>query len=676
VSISNAPWANPSRFELNPGLIAVIGARGSGKTALAEIIAAGCNAIADGDNEKSFLFRAKDYIRESRVLLEWANGDQDDRRLVGNEETAEYYPRARYLSQQFVEDLCSSDGVTDALLREIERVIFEAHSPSEREGASDFNELLDLRASRFRQSRRRQEEALVSLSARIGLELEKQRQIAQLTTALADKAKLIAAYAADRGKLVASGTEERTARLEALTKSAEKVRALIRAYNIRLQDLLSLQDEVKENRDILAPEGLRDLQARHRHSGIKDEEWPRFLLTFDGDVDATVGERLAITKRSIAALTGAAPQGEMDPGASLIDKAADLDKQPLLILEFEIQRLEKQVNLDRDAAKKFSILSKRISDEQVLHDRLKEQLVDCEQAKARAALLYAEREEAYGRVFDAIINEQSVLVDLYSPLMAKLGSLTGTLNKLSFSVRREADVEKWSNAGEALLDLRRIGEFKGRGALFDIANAELKNAWEGESAKEIGGAMKAFREVHQEALLEAAPIARSLQQEYRGWAKRFATWLFSTDHISVKYSVEYDGVDIRKLSPGTRGIVLLLLYLALDDSDDRPLIIDQPEENLDPKSIFEELVALFLAAKEKRQVIIVTHNANLVVNTDADQIIIANVGPHILGQLPTMSYSSGGLENAHIRKQVCKILEGGELAFKERARRLRVNFGF
>src|SRR4051812_14917777 len=74
-------------------------------------------------------------------------------------------------------------------------------------------------------------------------------------------------------------------------------------------------------------------------------------------------------------------------------------------------------------------------------------------------------------------------------------------------------------------------------------------------------------------------------------------WLYSTDHIDIRYGIDYDGIDIRKLSPGTRGIVLLLLYLALDDADDRPLIIDQPEENLDPKSVFDELVSLFIAAK-------------------------------------------------------------------------------
>ncbi|WP_238537267.1 AAA family ATPase [Pseudomonas sp. R62] len=121
-----------------------------------------------------------------------------------------------------------------------------------------------------------------------------------------------------------------------------------------------------------------------------------------------------------------------------------------------------------------------------------------------------------------------------------------------------------------------------------------------------------------------------------------------------------------------RGIVLLLLYLALDDSDDRPLIIDQPEEILDPKSVFDELVSLFIAAKAKRQVIIVTHNANLVINTDADQIIVATSGPSAFGGLPPITYVSGGLENEDIRKVVCEILEGGDIAFQERARRLRV----
>ena len=88
--------------------------------------------------------------------------------------------------------------------------------------------------------------------------------------------------------------------------------------------------------------------------------------------------------------------------------------------------------------------------------------------------------------------------------------------------------------------------------------------------------------------------------------------------------------------------------------------------------MFEERVAIFISAKAKRQVIMVTHNANLVINTDADQIIVADAGPHAAGGLPPITYKAGGLENAEIRKAVCDILEGGEEAFRERARRLRV----
>ena len=184
--------------------------------------------------------------------------------------------------------------------------------------------------------------------------------------------------------------------------------------------------------------------------------------------------------------------------------------------------------------------------------------------------------------------------------------------------------------------------------------------------------MSSFREKNIETLLDNAPFQRTDPSNYRPWSQRFAQWLYSTNHVTIEYGIRYDGIDIQKLSPGTRGIVLVLLYLALDDGDDRPLIIDQPEKNLDPQSIYTELVPLFQAAKRKRQVIMVTHNANLVINTDADQIIVAEVGAHTTDGLPPITYRSGGLDEPPIRKLVCDILEGGEQAFRDRARRLRI----
>lgn len=119
--------------------------------------------------------------------------------------------------------------------------------------------------------------------------------------------------------------------------------------------------------------------------------------------------------------------------------------------------------------------------------------------------------------------------------------------------------------------------------------------------------------------------------------------------------------------------MLLLLYLAVDQEETDPLIIDQPEENLDPESVYSELVRLFRSASDRRQIIMVTHNANLVVNTDVDQVIVARCGSLEEGRLPELQYVCGGLEAPEIRLAVCEVLEGGAEAFRQRARRLGVD---
>jgi RecF/RecN/SMC N terminal domain len=673
VEVTGAPWAMTPRLAFNPGLVAIIGARGSGKTALADMIALGCDATSERLSRASFLTRARELLHGASVLLRWQDGDKTERSLDRSDESfSAEYPRARYLSQQFVEELCSADGMTDALTREIERVIFEAHPLSDRDGAVDFAELLEMRATRFRQAREREEDALADLSERIGIELEKRTLVTALQKQIAEKTKLIAGYTNDRSKLVAKGSEARVERLGALTAAAEKVRGYLRYFSAQEQSLLGLKDEVSNVRNHQAPEALRRSQERHKSTGLKSDEWALFLLDYKGDVDSSLTEHLASARSSAKDWRGTPPALAADPKVALIPDDAQLDRQPLALLQAEITRLEKLVSVDRDTANKFSALSKRITEENAAFERLNEKLADCEGANERVKTLAQEREAAYVRVFDAIVSEQAVLTELYNPLMTRLRGAGDTLKKLSFSVARDADVGRWAEAGEQLLDLRQRGPFKGRGTLRQLADAALKAAWETGDPHTISAAMAEFRAEYQEALLERSPVPKADQADYRAWSKRFAKWLYGTEHIAIQYSIDYDDVDIRKLSPGNRGIVLLLLYLALDDADDRPLIIDQPEENLDPKSIFDELVSLFREAKNKRQVIMVTHNANLVVNTDADQIIVAQVGPHRPGELPPITYLSGGLESAHIRKAVCDILEGGERAFQERARRLRV----
>lgn len=679
LSIANASWTQTPEIPLNPGLVAIIGARGSGKTALADMIAAGCDAItpaawsATENGNPSFLVRARPLIGDATVTLTWGGGHATTQALDGRDASGHLsFPRARYLSQQFVEELCSSSGVSDGLIEEIERVILEAHPLDEREGAIDFAEFREYRTSRFQQARDREVDSISDLSERIATEFEKESLIATLTTQVAQKKTLIQNYNADLAKLVVKGTEAQVKRHTELSEATQALRSKIQAFTNQRRTFVTLQDEVASTRTTKAPELLRQARERHSQSGLSDKQWDEFLLIYKGDVDNNLAGYVAWADKHIAELTGQ-PLQPRDPNTPFIVDGVDLETLNLSTIVAEMTRLEALFSADKVVRDQYAALTKRIGQENASLKTLDAKLTDAQGAAARRKDLQAERDNAYRRVFEAIISEQTALAELYAPLMARLFASSGTLRKLSFSVRRIVDSHQWGTfAEENLLDRRKAGPFNGRGSLIACAEKMLKPAWESGSEAEIQAAMTEFISTYLKDLLDHAPYAPTQQIDFRKWSKQFARWLFSTDHISVRYEIVYDGVNIQKLSPGTRGIVLLLLYLALDETDDRPLIIDQPEENLDPKSVFEELVSLFIAAKANRQVIMVTHNANLVINTDADQIIVAEAGPHHAGGLPPITYHAGGLENANIRKAVCDILEGGEAAFRERARRLRV----
>jgi ATPase subunit of ABC transporter with duplicated ATPase domains len=138
-------------------------------------------------------------------------------------------------------------------------------------------------------------------------------------------------------------------------------------------------------------------------------------------------------------------------------------------------------------------------------------------------------------------------------------------------------------------------------------------------------------------------------------------YLFGMSYLTPRYSLTFDKQEISQLSPGERGLLLLVFYL-LVDKDDIPIVIDQPEENLDNQTIFKILVKCIKAAKQRRQVIMVTHNPNLAVVCDAEQIICATCDK----ATNTFSYISGGIESPEIKARVIQILEGTEPAFKNR----------
>lgn len=127
MTLEAAPWVTTPALPLNLGLITIIGARGSGKTALMEFLAAGSHALKENSSDSSFLQKAGDLLGNAQVKLTWGDGANETERLSSSDwyEYEGADPQVRYLSQQFVERLCSSAGLATELRQEMERVVFE-----------------------------------------------------------------------------------------------------------------------------------------------------------------------------------------------------------------------------------------------------------------------------------------------------------------------------------------------------------------------------------------------------------------------------------------------------------------------------------------------------------------------------------------------------------------------
>ena len=169
-------------------------------------------------------------------------------------------------------------------------------------------------------------------------------------------------------------------------------------------------------------------------------------------------------------------------------------------------------------------------------------------------------------MFDTLVEQQGVLEKMYAPLGMNLKNSTGTLGKLRFAVRRVIRVEKWIEAADRLLDFRMESQFRLRGSLLKKTEEYLLAAWQTGSASEVATAMETFRGKFGKDLMASMPPSLK-PEEKSAWIQAMAAWLYDTDHISIEYGMQYEGVAIEQLSPGTRGIVLLLLYLAADLQD-------------------------------------------------------------------------------------------------------------
>lgn len=671
LKLENSEWFVNSEINLNSGFVAIIGARGSGKTALADLVAMGAG-IYESDNEDSFLNRAKEYLNDLTVNLTWSDFSTSSQ--FSELQTSGFDPehQVKYLSQHFVNKLCSHRN-QDALKSEIERIIFNSLEVSMRHDTNNFKDLESLllkphqnERSKLHQIIREAHDRIIQLTQKIDAQNNIQKRLASCIQSVKlkkqDIKKLINNKHGDPKEIETAVAQQQT--ITEILNKRELDNGKINQKLIRLNTLQKSinQEQLKINRTID--------QWRKEYSDVIPLEdlkfkWPAKL---NKDIEAV--------KDKFKALLKTIDQANPDNKKIIASDASykiilALDESSIKTLSTNsLQLMLKTVNTFLLADKKHqNIFDREQKNLNNLNNQKKQLEKELDQIKEFVTMrqeVRTERRKNYSQYFDLLIEEERILESLYQPLRERLVEAGGTCKDLEFFVHRKIDVNKWIEHSKSLFDGRRILSFD----LKDEIQKLLVPAWSTGDSQKISDAIDEFFKSHWEALKNAN--LQKYSDNKTNWEQLVAEWVFSVDHISLEYGIKYKGDSLEKLSSGTKGIVLLLLYLVIDVDDNRPLIIDQPEENLDPNSVFEELVEPFRNLCQRRQVIIVTHNPNLVVNTDVDQVIVANnESPEGKG-LPKLSYQSGAIENKVIRDLVCKTLEGGEQAFIDREKRYRI----
>lgn len=164
-------------------------------------------------------------------------------------------------------------------------------------------------------------------------------------------------------------------------------------------------------------------------------------------------------------------------------------------------------------------------------------------------------------------------------------------------------------------------------------------------------------------------LAKKLKGEYAQRPQSFDNLLswFPEDSLRVKYARNestHEFTDLRQGSAGQKAAAILAFLLS---NGEEPIIIDQPEDDLDNALIYDLVVKQLHDSKNRRQIIVATHNPNIVVNGDSE---LVHAFHFQTGQVQIAH--SGGLDDMNIREDICRIMEGGREAFERRYKRMEI----
>lgn len=652
-------WFSKETLNLNSGLISVIGEKGAGKTAIADLIAFAAGVPLDPKSQASFINKGKRHLSDVTIELTWGNGKISTGILPHNAQSLSK-PLVRYLSQDFVERLCSNDHQGDELQKAIEEVVFNHLDEDLKEDYSSFEELRSAReaASQSRQNDFRGQivalnRVIERLHSTVIQKTEKQSTLELIKKQIIDFKSQLPALTQTADEEILRLLEKEQLNLKKQELSLSKLNRSKRY----IDELLKTYKELKEKTDHQIDQLIAGVPE---HEVIQSLDFKNLKPTWNPNIELDLEQKSLEINEEIQKI-----KGNEDSHQSTGNTIFDIQRR---IVDYQQKLSNDEINRGR-----LLDLQKQINDIEQTEKRLEKEIQDIDQKILPSIDEHtAERHRIYLKYFEALAEDLNGLKELYSPMQKQLASL-GTDMTFELSAGYKINHQEWVDKIVKFFDGRKLNALAKKEEIETFIVEKIIPAWESNDKNKISQVLTDFNQkVSPFDFMKncAAPSLKLIE---------LFDWMFSTDHISTTYRIKYSGSYLEHLSPGTRGIALLVLYLLMDEDDRRPLIIDQPEGNLDNSSVYAQLVPYIRKAKENRQIIIVTHNPNLVIGTDAEQIIIAASSRSPNQVYPCITYYSGSLEHNEfdethkgIRQTVCSLLEGGYKAFKDREGRYSI----
>ena len=655
---------------LNPGLIAVIGNKGTGKTALVEGIGLLGNTAQHGHfsflNNDKFRQPRNNKAKHFRATLNWEDGSSSSASLADSVDP-ESLELVGYIPQNYLEVICNEIQTSDSRFdKELKSVIFSHVDETERLGADTLENLLTFLTEQTHARLKQLRDELSAINETI-FEVERKgsKEARQLLLNLGDeKRRELEAH-----EKVKPTEVQKPAADPSKQQQLEQIAKQIEAKQVRRTALAA---EMKQKEVEIKTAALRQAVAERVLGRLRNFEalYEKFITEATPDcIELNLSARALVNveidkdtpTKIIAEAKAAAEVGRKSKAALEEESKGVQDDIDALTQQLDAPNVHYQNYLQQLEAWSQQ-RSKIVGDEYQAGsiNYIQRQINDLDGLPATLAQSRKQREQRVRDIYQELQKLVSTYKSLYSPVQKFIEEHALAAGKFSFAFEASIVYSGLEDELFSLVNQGRRGSFcgaeEGRRVLKNLAAHTDFNVEDGT----VGFCMTLLDNLTHDKRDAVSPEVPISEQLKKGASELdLLSCIFSLKYLNPRYSLRWSGKNIEELSPGERGTLLLIFYLLIDKRD-TPLIIDQPEENLDNHTVYELLVPCIKEARKKRQVIIVTHNPNLAVVCDADQVIHCTIDKQGGNRV---TYEAGSLENPEINKYTINVLEGTRPAF-------------